>query len=73
MESLNACGIPCKISDIDNGKKATFEPNSSPDTDDVIEALLKLKSDFYPEIEIELFLPEGTMEKLPKSSEKFAA
>ncbi len=73
MESLNACGIPCKISDIDNGKKAAFETNNSPDTDDVIEALLKLKSDFYPEIKIELFLPEGTMEKLPKSSEKLAA
>ena len=73
MESLNACGIPCKISDIDNGKRVAFKPNNSPDTDDVIEALLKLKSDFYPEIEIELFLPEGTMEKLPKSPEKLAA
>lgn len=73
MDSLVACGIPCKISDIDNGKKATFIPRQSPDTEDVIQALLKLKMEFYPELEIELFLPEGTMEKLQKSSEALAA
>jgi hypothetical protein len=59
--SLLSCGIPCKISDIDNGKKGVFTPGQSPDTDEVINALRRLKRDHYPELEIELFVPEDAM------------
>lgn len=55
--ALVTCGIPCKISDIDNGKKQTFLPHCTPATFRVVEALKKLKAEFYPELEIELFVP----------------
>ncbi|WP_247882297.1 hypothetical protein [Brucella intermedia] len=55
--ALEACGIPCKISDIDNGKRKTFEPHCTPATDRVVKALKKLQVEHYPELEIELFVP----------------
>lgn len=58
VEALVSCDIPCKISDIDNGKRATFEPHCTPPTVRVVEGLKKLKTEFYPELEIELFLAE---------------
>ncbi|MFK4824532.1 DNA polymerase [Paenochrobactrum sp. BZR 588] len=57
LNALETCDIPCKISDIDNGKKKTFEPHCTPATPRVVEALKKLKAEFYPELEIELFFP----------------
>lgn len=71
--ALTECGIPCEISDIDNAKRAEFKPHQTHRTPRVVQALEMLKSRFYPELETELFFPEGTMEKLPKSSEKLAA
>jgi len=58
VKALADCDIPCKISDIDNGKRKEFEPHCTPSTPRVVEALNKLKEDFYPELEIELFLAE---------------
>lgn len=64
--ALVACGIPCKISDIDNGKKKTFEPYRTPATVRVVEALKKLKAEYYPELEIELFVQGEALQKNSK-------
>ena len=71
--ALVSCGIPCKISDIDNGKRKPFEPHRTPDTDRVIEALMKLRAEFYPELEIELLIPGEALQKTQKSFDRVAA
>ena len=56
--ALNACGVPCKVSDLDNavGAKAKpFEPGMAMDTVRVREALAKLKAEHFPELQIDVF------------------
>ena len=56
--ALKACGIPCKVSDLDNavGSKAKpFEPGTTLDTGRVREALAKLKVEHFPELEVDVF------------------
>lgn len=72
-DALIACGIPCSISDIDNAKRSEFKQHQTPDTPRVRTALEELKSRFYPELEIELFLPEGAKDKTQKSALQVAA
>lgn len=61
-ESLEACGISCKPTDVENGKKKEFKPHNTIPTPRVVEALRKLKAEFYPELDIEIFLAEGAGE-----------
>ena len=66
-EALEACGIPCSINDIDNAKRQEFKPHQTIETERVRVALETLKRDFYPELEIELLLPEVNMKTTEKS------
>lgn len=40
---LKAAGIPCKVTDVENGKKKPFEPHRSPETPPVVDALKLLQ------------------------------
>jgi hypothetical protein len=56
--ALKECGIPCQITDVENGKKSEFRPHETPPTERVLNALTKLKRDFYPQLDIDLLLTE---------------
>lgn len=56
VKQLIACGIPCKLSDIDNGKRFAFIPNQTPRTARVMEAIQRLRDDYFPELEIDQIL-----------------
>ncbi|MGM4912791.1 DNA polymerase [Rhizobium sp. 768_B6_N1_8] len=71
--ALEHCGISCRISDLDNAKRQEFKPHQTPDTPRVREALQMLKQHYYPQLEIELLLPEETTDKTQKSSLSVAA
>ncbi|MBY2914149.1 DNA polymerase [Rhizobium leguminosarum] len=71
--ALNQAGIPCKITDIENAKRKEFHPHQTPDMERVRQALETLKNDYFPELDIGLFLPEGAMEKIQKSPDALAA
>jgi len=56
--ALNACGVPCKVSDLDNASNARtkpFEPGTAMDTERVRQALAKLKAEHFPELVVEVF------------------
>lgn len=55
-DALESVGIPCTIDDLDNAKRQIFEPHKTVRTDRVVDALEKLKSEFWPELEINTFL-----------------
>ncbi len=57
-ERLVTCGIPCTVTDVENGKRKTFQPYQSLRTDETTEALSRLKREFYPELEIDKFFAE---------------
>jgi hypothetical protein len=54
--ALIDCGIPCKISDIDNGKRAGFKPHQSFRTDGAMQAIQLLKQNHYPELDIDMVM-----------------
>ena len=71
--ALNRAGIPCKITDIENAKRKEFHPHQTPERERVRQALETLKNDYFPELDIGLFLPEGAMEKNQKFPDSLAA
>lgn len=54
-DQLASIGIPCKRTDVENGKKKTFQPNACPPTVNVRELLKKLKK-HYPQLKSDQFL-----------------
>lgn len=56
-ELLDSLGIPCKRSDVENGKKKPFQPNACPPTDKVRSLLDQLKKKF-PKLKQSHFLIE---------------
>ncbi len=56
-ELLDSLGLPCKRSDVENGKKKPFQPNTCPPTDNVKSLLEQLKLKF-PQIKVNKFLIE---------------
>ena len=57
-EILVNLGIPCKRTDVENGKKKSFEPNSCPPTENVKLLLKELKKHF-PKLQESKFLMSG--------------
>lgn len=71
--ALIECGIPCKVTDVENGKKGAFEPHRTPRSPEVLQALSKLKRDYYPQLEIEVLLSEEPTQNPQQSDAKLAA
>lgn len=71
--ALIECGIPCKVTDVENGKKGAFEPRRTPRSPEVLQALSKLKRDYYPQLEIEVLLSEEPTQNPQQSDAKLAA
>ena len=72
-EALVACGIPCKTTDVENGKKSEFKPHQTFRTERVVEALDALKVEYFPELEIDLILTEKPEENSHQSDLSRAA
>ncbi len=53
---LTACGIPCRESDLDNGKRSCFVPHQTIPTYRVVDALNKLKTGYFAELEVDQIL-----------------
>jgi hypothetical protein len=70
---LVACGIPCKTTDVENGRKTEFKPHQTFRTDRVIAALEILKKDHFPSLEIELLLTENAEQNSHQSECQLAA
>ena len=56
--ALEACGIPCIPTDVENGKRYLFSPHTSIDTPRAREAFHKLRDEYFPEIEESAFFEE---------------
>ncbi|MEL4181672.1 DNA polymerase [Roseateles sp. PN1] len=54
-ELLSSLGIPCKKTDVENGRNKPFRPNYCPPTDQVLERLKALQS-VFPGIDVDLFV-----------------
>lgn len=52
---LTQRGIPCKKTDVENGRSQEFKPNACPPTEQVQKCLQALKADF-PKLEVEAFI-----------------
>lgn len=52
---LSEIGIPCKKTDVENGKKKPFIPNACPPTDEV-ERCLEALVEVFPALDVEAFL-----------------
>lgn len=58
IEHMNECGIECKISDLDNAKRNTFEPHTAGFTSKAADAAELLKDKFYPDLDLEIVFDE---------------
>ncbi|MEP7452729.1 hypothetical protein [Phyllobacterium sp. SB3] len=56
MSALADCGIECKDSDLDNGKRAEFKPNQSFRTEKAMQAIQMLKQNHYPQLDIDILM-----------------
>lgn len=72
-EALSACGIPCKTTDVENGKKSEFKPHQTPRLSTTVTALERLKRDYFPELEIDLILTEKPEQNSRQSELSLAA
>jgi hypothetical protein len=59
---LEGVGIPCSVDDVENAKRNDFIPYKTPPTDRVVSALNQLKQEYFPELDIDLFLDQQKLE-----------
>ena len=71
--ALNACGVPCKITDIENVRNKPFKPHQTMPTDRVIDALNKLRLEYFRELDIDIFLTGQTSNDVHEAGFSVAA